>query len=115
MSSTITSPRPARTTLRRLGVVLGAGLLTSVALTGVAFAHVEITPDSVPGGEDAEIAFRVPTESDSASTVKVKILMPKNHPIPGVATTNIPGWTVATKTRKLSKPIDLEGEKVDTV
>jgi periplasmic copper chaperone A len=115
MSSTIACPRRARRTVRRLGVVLGAGLLTSVGLTGVAVAHVEITPDSVPGGEDAEIAFRVPNESDTASTVAVKVLLPKNHPIPEVQTTDTPGWSVTTQTRKLSKPIVLEGEKVDTV
>lgn len=115
MSSITACPSPARRTVRRLGVVLGVGILTSVGLTGVAFAHVEITPDSVPGGEDAEIAFRVPNESDSASTVAVKVLLPKNHPIPEVQTTSTPGWSVTTQTRKLDKPIDLEGEKVDTV
>jgi len=115
MSSTITCPRAASRTVRRLGVVLGAGLLTTVGLTGVAFAHVEITPETVPGGGDAEIAFRVPNESDSASTVAVKVLMPKNHPIPDVQTTNTPGWSVTTQTRKLTKPLTLEGEKVDTV
>jgi len=113
MSST--SIRPVHRTARRAGVVLGAGLLTSVALTGAAYAHVEITPESVPGGGDAVISFSVPNESDRASTVAVKVLLPKNRPIGDVATTPTPGWTVTTATRTLAKPIDVEGEKLDSV
>jgi uncharacterized protein YcnI len=110
-----TSTRPARRTARRAGIVLGAGLLSSIALAGAAYAHVEITPNTVPGGEDAVIAFSVPTESDTASTTTVKVLLPKNHPIGDVATTPTPGWTVTTGTRKLAKPIDVEGEKLSSV
>jgi uncharacterized protein YcnI len=96
-------------------VLLGAGIATSFALTGVAQAHVEIQPASVPGGGESVIAFHVPNESDSASTVSVKVLLPKNRPIGEVATTATPGWTVTTKTRTLAKPIEVEGEKLDSV
>ena len=64
MFSTTTSPRCPRRTARRLGLVLGAGIATSFALTGVAQAHVEVQPASVPGGGFSVIAFRVPNESD---------------------------------------------------
>ena len=49
MFSSTTSARSPRTT-RRLGVLVGAGIATSFALTGVAQAHVEVQPASVPGG-----------------------------------------------------------------
>jgi uncharacterized protein YcnI len=113
-SSTTSAPRP-RSTTRRLGVALGAGIATSFALTGVAQAHVEVQPASVPGGGESVIAFHVPNESDSASTVSVKVLLPKNRPIGEVQTTATPGWTVTTKTRTLAKPIEVEGEKLDSV
>jgi periplasmic copper chaperone A len=114
MSAT-SSIRPVRRTARRAALVLGAGLVTSAALTGAAYAHVEITPGSVPGGEDAVIAFSVPTESDSASTVAVKVLLPRNKPIAEVATTPMPGWTATTTTRTLARPIQVEGEKLTSV
>lgn len=115
MSSTHTRARATSRTARRVGLLLGAGLLTSIALTGVADAHVEVTPESVPGGGDAEIAFRVPNESDSASTVVLKVLLPKSRPIGEVQTTVTPGWTVTTRTRKLAKPITVEGEQLTSV
>jgi uncharacterized protein YcnI len=114
MSST-PSARPRRRTARRVGLVLGAGFLASVGLTGVADAHVEVQPASVPGGDFAVIAFRVPNESDSARTTSVRVVLPKNHPIGSVQTTAMPGWTVSTRTRTLAQPIQVEGEQLDHV
>ena len=114
-SATTTSPRSPRKTGRRLGLVVGAGIATSFALTGVAHAHVSVQPASVPGGDFSVIAFRVPNESDSARTAPVKVLLPKNRPIGEVQTTATPGWTVTTKTRTLAQPIEVEGEKLDSV
>ena len=109
-----TSAHPRRTA--RVGFVLGAAFFSSVALTGVADAHVEVQPDSVPGGDFAVIAFRVPNESDSASTVSVKVALPKRPPIASVQTTAMPGWTVVTTTRKLPQPIENDdGEQVTRV
>ena len=45
----------------------------------------------------------------------MKVLLPKNRPIGEVQTTATPGWTVTTKTRKLAQPIEVEGEKLDSV
>jgi uncharacterized protein YcnI len=115
MFSSTTSARSPRSTTRRLGVLVGAGIATSFALTGVAHAHVSVQPASVPGGDFSVIAFRVPNESDSASTVAMKVLLPKNRPIGEVQTTATPGWTVTTKTRTLAKPIEVDGEKLDSV
>ena len=61
------------------------------------------------------IAFHVPNESDTARTTSVKVLLPKNRPIGEVQTTATPGWTVTTKTRTLAQPIEVEGEKLDSV
>ncbi len=113
-SSTI-SARSPRSTTRRLGVVLGAGIVTSFALSGVAQAHVEVQPASVPGGGESVIAFHVPNESDTARSTSLKVLLPKNRPIGEVQTTATPGWTVTTKTRTLAKPIEVDGEKLNSV
>jgi uncharacterized protein YcnI len=115
MFSSTTSARSPRSTTRRLGVLLGAGIATSFAVTGVAQAHVEVQPASVPGGGESVIAFHVPNESDTARTMSLKVLLPTNRPIGEVQTTATPGWTVTTKTRTLAKPIVVDGEKLDSV
>jgi uncharacterized protein YcnI len=115
MSSRTTSTRPSRSTARRTGLVAGAAVVASLALSGTAQAHVEVEPAHVPGGGEAVIAFRVPNESDSTNTVSLRVLMPKNKPIGEVQTTAMPGWTVVTKTRTLAQPIEVEGEKLDSV
>jgi uncharacterized protein YcnI len=117
MSSAPPSPRSTLRTARRVGLVLGTGFLASVALTGVAQAHVEVVPESVPGGaESAVVAFRVPNESDQASTVTVKVLLPQGKAIASVQTSATPGWTATTQTRKLPQPIENdEGEQVTSV
>src|SRR3954452_17862130 len=115
MRSTISAP-PRRRTARRVGLVLGAGFLASFALAGVAEAHVEIQPESVPGGSFSVIAFRVPNESNSARTVVLKVLLPPKQAIASVQTTAIPGWTATTQTRKLAQPIENDdGEQVTSV
>src|SRR3954471_7875696 len=115
MRSTISGP-PRRRTARRVGLVPGAGFLASFALTGVAAAHVEIQPESVPGGSFSVFAFRVPNESDSARTVVLKVLLPPKQAIASVQTTAIPGWTATTQSRKLPQPIENDdGEQVTSV
>ncbi len=114
--SSRTSAHPRRHLARRAGLVLGAGLLGTVALSGAAQAHVSVQPASVPGGGFSVIAFRVPNESDSARTVALKVLLPKGQSIASVQTTAIPGWTVTTQTRKLARPIvNDDGEQVKSV
>ena len=116
MFSSTTSAHGPRSTTRRLGVVLGAGIAASFALTGVAQAHVEVQPASVPGGGFSVIAFRVPNETDDGNTTAVKVQLPKNSTIASVQTTPTPGWTVTTQTRKLAQPIkNDDGEQVTSV
>jgi periplasmic copper chaperone A len=91
-------------------------LLTSVAVAvplfalgvvaaGPASAHVVVTsPDAVPGGYGT-LAFRVPTESASAKTVKVTVTLPADAPFGDVSARTLTGWTVATTDRKLAQPV----------
>lgn len=67
------------------GLVLGAGF--------VAGAHVTVSSDEAVQGGHAEIAFRVPTESDTAATVKLQVAFPADTPIASVSVLPHPGWT----------------------
>jgi uncharacterized protein len=97
----------------RAGAVAGGVVVGALVLAGVAFAHVTVNPSSAPQGAFTSIAFRVPTESDTASTVKVDVHFDMNNPIATVDYQPIPGWTATVTTSKLSKPITTDdGDQV---
>ncbi|KQV76608.1 hypothetical protein ASC61_17260 [Aeromicrobium sp. Root344] len=90
-----------RTTAR-----LSAALLT-VALVGIAgpaFAHVSVSStDAAPGGFGKAV-FRVPTESETASTTKLVVTLPQDTPFAFLNAQTKPGWKVTVKEAKLAKP-----------
>lgn len=96
----------ARTTLRRVGVVTAlaaAGVLTAA---GIASAHVTVHPESyAKGATDGVLTFRVPNEEDTASTTKVRVFLPTDHPVLGVLVTPQEGWTAKVTNTKLKTPV----------
>lgn len=85
------------------GLTVAVGAVVAVA--GPAAAHVEIDPGSQPKGSTGTFAFRVPNEEDTASTVRLDVQFPTDHPIANVLVEVKPGWTFTTQTQKLTKPI----------
>jgi uncharacterized protein YcnI len=57
-----------------------------------ALAHVSVNPSEVTAGEFATLTFRVPNESDSASTVGVQIVLPEGAPFSSVSVKPTAGW-----------------------
>ena len=106
-------PRP----VARL-VVLGTALLTALAAsvlvaTGAA-AHVTVaSQDATPGGY-GKITFRVPNESDTASTVGVRIQIPEDAALASLRTQPMPGWTATLTTADLEEPIDNHGQEISS-
>jgi len=70
-----------------------------------AWAHVEIDPASEPKGATVVFAFRAPTESPTASTVRLDVQFPTNYPFANVLVQQKPGWTFTTQSAPLAKPI----------
>ncbi|MEU1454961.1 YcnI family copper-binding membrane protein [Streptomyces avermitilis] len=97
---------PIRTTLRRAGTVTAlaaAGVLTAA---GASFAHVTVhSESSAKGATDGVLTFRVPNEEDTASTTKVQVFLPTDHPVLGVLVTPQDGWSAKVTTTKLKKPV----------
>jgi periplasmic copper chaperone A len=92
-------------TLRRV-VIVGAGSTAALLLFAApAFAHITVSPDSVPAGSTTELTFHVPDEESTASTVNVDVLIPTVHPIAQLLAKPVPGWTATVKTIKLPKPV----------
>jgi uncharacterized protein YcnI len=104
-----------RRPLARVGAGIGAALAAILMLPGVAQAHVTVEPGSAEGGGFSVVAFRVPNERDDASTTQVRVTLPKDQPLGSVQTTPVPGWKITTTTRHLDKPIEVFGERLDTV
>ena len=86
-----------------LVVGLGAAGLWAAA---AASAHVTVdAPGATRGGGDQIINFRVPTESDTASTTELKVQLPTDTPIASVLVQPLNGWSFTETTVKLAKPI----------
>ena len=101
----------------RLRAGLTVALAVGVAVFGLAAAaqaHVTVDPDTATQGGYTRVAFRVPTESDTASTTKVDLFLDPDHPVASVTTMPVPGWTVAVVTKKLATPLtDDDGNQID--
>src|SRR5690242_13342014 len=82
--------------------VVGAGLW----FAGPASAHVTVSAsEAAPGASDVVITFRVPTESDTASTTGLTVQLPTDTPIASVLVAPHPGWTDTVKSVTLKTPI----------
>ena len=71
-----------------------------------AFAHVTVQPGTAAKGSYSTVAFKVPNEQDSASTIKVEVNLPADHPIASVSLQPVPGWTAKVTTSKLATPAE---------
>jgi uncharacterized protein YcnI len=79
-----------KSSLSRALFVSGATVGALLIGAGAASAHVVVSaPDAAQGGYSV-LTFRVPTESDTASTSSVKVTLPGLN---SARTQPIPGWT----------------------
>ena len=97
-----------------LGTAVLTALAASVVLAGAASAHVTVSSlDAAPGGY-GKITFRVPNESDTASTVGLRIQVPQEAAMTSFRTQPVPGWTVTLTTADLDEPLQFQGEEISS-
>ncbi len=74
--------------------------------TGIAGAHVTVTPMSAQARQPATLAFQVPNEAGGihadhiaagGATIRLEIVLPSDHPIPGVTPQSPPGWNAQVR------------------
>ncbi len=97
--------------MSRILARLSAALLTTslVLLAAPASAHVTVSsPDAAAGGF-GKLVFRVPTESETAATTKIRITLPKDTPFAFVSAQPKPGWKLDVEEAKLDEPITAHG------
>ncbi|MEV6942734.1 YcnI family protein [Streptomyces sp. NPDC051172] len=84
-----------------------------VVLSAPAFAHVTVQPEGTAAkGGYAVVDFKVPNERDDASTTKLEVTFPADHPLASALPEPINGWNIKVTKSKLAKPLDVHGKKI---
>ncbi|GAA3373134.1 YcnI family protein [Streptomyces sannanensis] len=101
-------------TSRRIAVTGSIAASAVLLLSGPAFAHVSVQPqgEAAKGGY-ATVNLKVPNERDNASTVKLEVTLPADHPLASVMPQPVPGWKAEVTKSKLAKPLEVHGKKID--
>lgn len=93
--------------MKKAARVVLSTAVASVAAIGLAvpaLAHVKVSGTDATQGGYGVVTFRVPTESDTASTTDLLVTLPDDQPILSVATQPKPGWTANVTKKKLATP-----------
>ncbi|MCX5369432.1 YcnI family protein [Streptomyces sp. NBC_00015] len=90
--------------------VAGSAVLV---LSSPAFAHVSVAAEGTAAkGGYAVVDFKVPNERDNASTTKLEVSFPTDHPLASAMPEPINGWKIVVTKSKLAKPIELHGKQI---
>ena len=106
MDPLVRMAKAARVRTRRCAAAAASTLVVLVVWSGVAAAHVTVSPESLPQGtSDAILTFRVPNESATAAVTGLRVQFPTAHPIVVVNPEAGSGWQVNVVHIMLPKPI----------
>jgi len=98
---------------RRSSAIVVTSLVVLLSTALPASAHVTVGCDDATPGGFGQLAFRVPTESDTSTTTKVQVEFPADQPLAFTAVRPHPGWTYQIVRRPLATPIvDDDGTQV---
>ncbi|OHV27199.1 hypothetical protein BBK14_04775 [Parafrankia soli] len=110
MSRTIHTARLRRGVLCALAAAAG-----TIALAVPASAHVTVSPAEAAAGGYATLSFKVPTESDTASTTGIDVQFPTDAPIASVTVQPKPGWTYKVTKGAPPAPLTVHGSQVSEI
>ena len=97
----------------RLAAAGAVAACAVVVLSSPAFAHVSVQPEGTAAkGGYAVVDFKVPNERDNASTSKVEVTFPTDHPLASAMPEPVQGWDIKVTKATLDKPLELHGEKI---
>lgn len=93
---------PARVALLTAVTVVSA--VATLRLATPAAAQVKVSGVDAKPGSYGMLTFRVPTESDTASTTELRVMLPEATPLYRISTQAKPGWTVNITFKDLPEP-----------
>ncbi|ATY94239.1 YcnI family copper-binding membrane protein [Streptomyces cavourensis] len=100
-------------TSARLCTLVAATAIGLMAVAAPASAHVSVQPEGTAArGGYATVNVKVPNERDNASTVKVEMSLPTEHPLSSVMPQPVPGWEIEVTKAPLDKPLEVHGRKI---
>ena len=88
-------------------LALGLGLALAVSVPLSASAHVTLDENTAEAGSYALLTFKVPNESETATTTSVTVSLPPDTPFVSVRTVPIAGWTAEVITTTLPEPVQI--------
>ena len=96
----------------RLFTITGAAAV-AVGLTALpALAHVTVSSPGATQGGFGVLTFRVPTESDTASTTGITVQFPAEQPLAFASVKPKAGWTYTVTKAKLATPVKTDDGEV---
>ncbi|MDQ0762184.1 YcnI family copper-binding membrane protein [Streptomyces canus] len=97
----------------RLAATGAVAATAVIVLSSPAFAHVSVQAEGTAAkGGYAVVDFKVPNERDNASTTKLEVNFPTDHPLASVMPEPMAGWKIEVTKSKLDKPLELHGEQI---
>lgn len=99
------------TSLRAAAAAAATAALLSLGLDA-ASAHVTVTPEATDEGGYTELHFRVPSESKTAATARIKVDLPTTTPFTSVRVKPVPGWIAEIVKGKLPQPVTADGATI---
>jgi len=99
---------------RRTPRLLAVGALVAalVALPTTADAHVRVIPESTTADGWTTLTFRVPNESETATTTGLTVELPTDTPLLYVSTKPVPGWQATIEKADLPEPVERHGATI---
>lgn len=97
------------TRARTLGLATLVGTALAVVPALRASAHVSVSSPDAAGGATGTLNFRVPNESDTASTTALTVELPADTPFRSVRAETLPGWVVSFERTDLAEPVEIDG------
>jgi uncharacterized protein len=97
----------------RIAAATAVAGITVLGLSSPALAHVSVQPEGTAAkGGYAVIDFKVPNERDNASTTKLEVTFPTDHPLASAMPEPINGWKIDVTKATLAKPIEVHGKQI---
>jgi len=94
-------------TLAGASAALALGTALALGAPLGASAHVTLDENTAEAGSYALLTFKVPNESETATTTSVTVTLPTDTPFVSVAVVPVAGWDTEIVTSTLPEPVEI--------
>ena len=102
-----TPARPRARAALTASLALGLGVALALGPAAAASAHVTLDENTAEAGSYALLTFKVPNESETATTPSVTVQLPTDTPFVSVRTVPVAGWQAQIVVGDLPAPVEI--------